>query len=589
MKKNISINIGGIIFHIDEDGFERLKEYLDSINRYFSTFEDSSEIIADIESRIAEIFLSKLNESKQVITMEDVSALITTMGSIQDFQAVEDSEIYAESKTDSKERKEESEGESEHHPKKLYRDGKRKLLGGVAAGIAHYFSIDPLWIRLIFIVLVFDIFLTFSVSGILIISYIIMWIVLPESIDLKEDKKVRKLYRNPDDRVLGGVASGIAAYFAADVVVIRLLFVLTIFLGGAGILAYLILWMILPEAKTITDKVQMKGEPVTLSNIESNIKSNLNIKEGEEHIVVKILLFPFRLLAMLLTAIGKALGPIASFLVDAIRIIAGLVFSLTGVALLVALLIVLGVLIGLFTGNPNIETFPIELLKETFPTYALVAAFIATGIPVLGLILGGIAIIIKNRSVHPSIGWTMFAIWIISIVVLAIATPAIVTQFRSEGTYTMETLYDFGDKTAVLDQNNLGLEEYHATTLRLRGYEGGQFKLVQEFESRGRSRQDAIENAQMIEYHVNRKDSVLTFDSNIMFRENAQFRGQRLRMTLYIPYNTPFVISDTMDFIRYNTIYRYDYRISDMDRDNRWIFTEDGELKCVTCEDFTRD
>src|SRR5687768_4401743 len=92
MKKNISINISGIIFHIEEDGYEPLKKYLDSINKYFSTFEDSSEILADIESRIAEIFLSKLNEEKQVITAEDVNALIATMGSVSDFKAVEETE-----------------------------------------------------------------------------------------------------------------------------------------------------------------------------------------------------------------------------------------------------------------------------------------------------------------------------------------------------------------------------------------------------------------------------------------------------------------------------------------------------------------
>ena len=93
MKKNISINISGIIFHIEEDGYETLRKYLDSINKYFSSFEDSSEIMADIESRIAEIFLSKLSEGKQVITAEDVSALITTMGSVSDFKAAEEQEF----------------------------------------------------------------------------------------------------------------------------------------------------------------------------------------------------------------------------------------------------------------------------------------------------------------------------------------------------------------------------------------------------------------------------------------------------------------------------------------------------------------
>src|SRR3954470_13186649 len=99
MKKNISINISGIIFHIEEDGYETLKKYLDSINKYFSSFEDSSEILADIESRIAEIFLSKLNEEKQVITYEDVSSLIATMGSVSDFRASEDQEPVSEERT----------------------------------------------------------------------------------------------------------------------------------------------------------------------------------------------------------------------------------------------------------------------------------------------------------------------------------------------------------------------------------------------------------------------------------------------------------------------------------------------------------
>src|SRR5690606_41992688 len=92
MKKNISINISGIIFHIEEDGYDDLKRYLDSIHRYFSSFDDSSEILADIESRIAEIFLSKLSEEKQVITREDVQALMATMGSVSDFRAEERSE-----------------------------------------------------------------------------------------------------------------------------------------------------------------------------------------------------------------------------------------------------------------------------------------------------------------------------------------------------------------------------------------------------------------------------------------------------------------------------------------------------------------
>src|SRR5688572_24783265 len=183
MKKNISINISGIIFHIEEDGYETLKKYLDSINRYFSTFEDSSEILADIESRIAEIFLSKLTEEKQVITAEDVSALMATMGSVSDFKAVEEPQEMEGAAAYSK--KETGSEESYKAPgtyvppKQLMRDQKRKILGGVCAGLGNYFNIDPLWFRLIFAALLF-------VYGVTALIYIVMWIVVPGSYELDE-------------------------------------------------------------------------------------------------------------------------------------------------------------------------------------------------------------------------------------------------------------------------------------------------------------------------------------------------------------------------------------------------------------------
>jgi hypothetical protein len=127
MKKTLSINVSGIIFHIEEDGYDTLRKYLDSINRYFSSFEDSSEIIADIENRIAEIFLSRLNEGKQVITAEDVAQLIVIMGNVNDFKAAEENEFAGEQAK--KETKARSTQPSES--KKLVRDQSHKVLGGV--------------------------------------------------------------------------------------------------------------------------------------------------------------------------------------------------------------------------------------------------------------------------------------------------------------------------------------------------------------------------------------------------------------------------------------------------------------------------
>ena len=202
MKRNISINISGIIFYIEEDCYDKLHDYLTSINKYFSTYDDSREILEDIEGRIAEIFYSKLDKNKEVIIMADVNELIETMGSVDDFQQAEDDpayqvtyeersfeipteddfgqsgqavvkanptklvqqeiffeeeskkynneqeRIYAFDKTNQK-----SKTQTEGFQKRLYRDTKRKLLGGVAAGLAHYINIDPIWTRLLFILL----------------------------------------------------------------------------------------------------------------------------------------------------------------------------------------------------------------------------------------------------------------------------------------------------------------------------------------------------------------------------------------------------------------------------------------------------
>jgi hypothetical protein len=160
MKKTISINISGILFHIEEDGYDTLKKYLDAINQHFSHYEDNQEIITDIENRIAEIFLSNLKNNKQVITAENVSNLIEKMGTIADFKAVE-KEMEDEGKTQQDESDfykyiTPTDQQSGKAYKKLTRLANSKILGGVCAGFAHYLSIDPLWTRLITILLLFS-------------------------------------------------------------------------------------------------------------------------------------------------------------------------------------------------------------------------------------------------------------------------------------------------------------------------------------------------------------------------------------------------------------------------------------------------
>jgi len=594
MKKNISINISGIIFHIEEDGYEQLKNYLESISEYFSSFDDSGEIIADIESRIAEIFLSKLNEGKQIITTKDVSSLMTTMGSVQDFQAVEEPEVDAEvgkevGSEEVKEKKKSGEQKQEAaRQRKLYRDSRRKLLGGVAAGIAHYFSIDPLWIRLLFVLLATDVFISHSLGVLILITYIILWIILPQSDLLEEDQSIKKMYRNPEDRVMGGVSSGIAVYFGVDVTIVRLLFVLSIFFAGTGLIVYLVLWIILPEAVSITDKVQMKGEPVTLENIESNIKKSLNVDEAaDENLLVKILLFPFRLIAIIFTGIGRVLGPILLFLVEVVRILLGLLLVVCGIAGIFVLLITLGVILGLFAAGGGIfgwYDFPVELISEAFPAWSVIVAFMACFIPALAISLLGLSVVAKTKVMNATVGWTLFGLWIFSLIGLSFAIPRIVYSFQTEANYEETQTFNITAESINLNLNETGDDEFDFTELSLKGYDGKELKLIKEYRAFGSSRKDAIVNAQSVGYNVVARDSSLTFDSNIYFKEGAKFRFQELDMTLYIPYGQNFKMSDNLRHIlKYYTISGHGYYFYQLENNN-WVFNPSG-LECLSCYD----
>jgi phage shock protein PspC (stress-responsive transcriptional regulator) len=582
MKKNISINISGIIFHIEEDGYDQLKEYLESINRYFSAFDDSHEIIADIESRIAELFLAKLKEGKQIIGIEDVEELIATMGSIKDFQAAEEDSGYAVAPQKETKREKTDDGEP-LFSKKLYRDNNRKLLGGVLSGIAFYFTIDPLWIRLLYALLFFGISILPSIAGFLLIAYIVMWIVIPGSDDLKEVKKIKKMYRDPDGKVLGGVASGISAYFGVDVVIIRLLFFAGIFMAGTGLILYIILWIILPEAKTLTDKMEMQGQPVTLSNIESNIKKSLNVEGGEENILVKVLLFPFRLIATLFEFLSKALGPFMSFIVEAIRVVFGVLLAIVGISGVLAVLIVIGVVIGLFAGGDLNIMYPIpfDIIKNDLTIIPGIALSLALIIPFFFLAILGFMVIMKKKVLNAKTSWSILAMWFLSIAVLSFTIPSYVNNFSEQGRHIVVNRYALADKIVKLELNDIGENEFDLVSLRIRSHEDAEIKLEQEFTASGKTRQEATDNAKSILYGIEVSDSVFRFDSNLKFAQDAKFRRQELKMTLFMPIGQKFMLGEEMKNLIGSFLYREGFSNRQI-TDNIWQFGDDG-LICATC------
>jgi phage shock protein PspC (stress-responsive transcriptional regulator) len=179
MKKTLTVNLANQVFHIDEDAYLQLKEYLDRIESHFSNSEERKDIMSDIETRIAELFSERITPDKEVITLQDIEQVTAIMG-----DPVE--------------------------------------IGGSAEAGPETF--------------------------------------MPSS-------KPKRLYRDPDNRVLGGVCGGIGIYLGIDPIIIRIIFLLVFFGFGIGLLIYIIMWIVVPEAVTTAQKLEMRGDSVNASNI----------------------------------------------------------------------------------------------------------------------------------------------------------------------------------------------------------------------------------------------------------------------------------------------------------------------------------
>ena len=188
MKITVSINLGGYSFNIDEDAYTELKSYLRNLELHFAGEESSSEILSDIETRMAELFRTKITSYKQVINIDDVSQVISVLGTPEDIS--------------------DNEG--------------------------------------------------------------------PSARDKFSSPGYHRMYRDPDHRIIGGVCSGMGAYWDIDPLIIRIIFVALVLAGGIGVLVYLILYIVLPEAKTTAQKIEMKGNPVNIHNIKDSVKKEFD-------------------------------------------------------------------------------------------------------------------------------------------------------------------------------------------------------------------------------------------------------------------------------------------------------------------------
>ncbi len=228
-----------------------------------------------------ELYQERISKGTTCITDDDVNAIINNMGRPKDFADVDSENDYV--------RPEASQpftgtGTQNVFSKKLYRDANNKIIGGVCSGIAAYFGIEPIIVRLVFIF-----------SGIGFLAYILLWAFVPTSTNLQNGVR-KRLYRNTDDKLIAGVCSGIGSYFNISSWIPRVLFVipfisfffrwgefgpltiphfLSFSFSPGTLLIYIILWMVIPEAKSTSEKLEMKGEKVDMNSIKNSVMEEM--------------------------------------------------------------------------------------------------------------------------------------------------------------------------------------------------------------------------------------------------------------------------------------------------------------------------
>ena len=384
MKKTLNINIGSRVFNIDEDAYDLLSRYLESIKKYFQKINIEDDVFQDIENRISEKFNSIL-KNRESLNIDDINNIIKEMGTLDDFK-----EAYNDFDTNDFSNQN-NESKTTGKRKKIYRNTSDKVIAGVASGLANYFSVDPIIFRLIFIVSLF--------TGFGLIAYIIFWIGIPAN-DSGKINENKRLYRDGDNEILGGVAYGLGNYFGIDPAIIRVLFILSIFIGGFGILAYLILWVSIPEAKTVGEKMNMKGYPLTLENIEKFIKEKLSKKDGEENLFVKIILFPFRIIGPIILGIISIIIPILKILLSFILFVFSIViivflilFTLGAINLIDYQDFIIGSIDGVYISGINLSIIISEL-----PFYLQLSIFSFLIVALLFIIIIITKVLFTNKN-----------------------------------------------------------------------------------------------------------------------------------------------------------------------------------------------
>lgn len=409
----------------------------------------------------------------------------------------------------------------------------------------------------------------------------------------------KRLYRNPEDKIAGGVCSGIAAYLNIDPIWVRLLLIVSIFIFGTGLLMYLILWMIMPEANSRTEKLAMRGESPTLESIRRSVEQEINgMRKNFNNYNNQNSSF-----RILINNVSKAIASIVKFGIKCIvKSVGALIFGIS-LAFIIALSVVVSTLLGI-TNFELSNDVPLFLLREDNQELMLVTSYIVGMIPLLAILLLGIRILFNTNLFNKISGLSMLGVWLLSLIVTVYYAVDTLQNFKEEGTLqetkilsnssvgkfylisdednsmiidTIKT-NEFKIKNRVVIKSKNRISGYDNIDIRIEKSDDINFKLVTNYISRGKTEKQAIELAENIKYDFRQVDSLLIFPNKFSVMPNSMWRVQEVEMVLYIPEGKELIIHDDVDR-HIDNIYSHECK-RDNQRRTYWRMSIDG-LECL--------
>jgi len=417
----------------------------------------------------------------------------------------------------------------------------------------------------------------------------------------------KKLYRDTDDGVIAGVCAGLGHYLNIEARWVRLIAFLLIFLGGAGVLAYIILWVATPRAVSRSEKMEMKGEATNLYGYQKSFEEELAaFKQNMRHAGEQFQPIAKRsgnFVTEIVQAIGRAIGSTVKVLA---KVIAGC-FIVCGFATLVCLIVCLAAFLGFLDAN-TFEVWPLSVINEDFRDGMVLSAFVTTFIPVLVLVLFAVRVAFNKKAINKSLSFALLVVWLIGVAYSVYYTAKISSEFKEHAemvktdeikpykTYVIDIdesiAFSKTDSLALQIENNNsdGRVVYDDNDnhpfrvpknvrVEILKSENDKTTITQNYESQGRTFPIALRNAQNINYKYTQKDSLLTLSARLELKQESIWRNQEVAITLKVPVGTHLLLNDNI----YNYVHFYYYSCDDPNEKNsnyrEWVMTEEG-LKC---------